>query len=233
MNKAFILLQLKTKYSKLGLSEKALSALADKILSDLGADATPADVQTAVDGVEPYVKLMQSEADTARTLARKETKPATDKGNEGNPGGDSEPEGKSDDANVPTWAKPLFTEISSLKAENAALKQEGANKSRRQAYEQELAGLPDDVRTQHLEDFDLLNFKDADHFTSWLDGKKTKIAALKEANDVQNASNFGRTQRPAGTNGTEKPSSQFESFKATKEAQMKDVQAKSPFQTTP
>lgn len=226
MNKAFILQLLRTKYLKLGLSEKALNALADKILSDLGADAKPDEAQTAVDGVEFFAKLAQSEADVVRTQKAKEV---ADKGKDKADGGDPEPANQNKDDDTPAWAKKLIERTEKAEAKLAAMEQGRATETRRQAFERELEGLPDTLKTQSMSDFDRLSFKDDEDFTGWLEGKKTGLADLKTANDVTGAANFTRTQRAAGTGGAEKPSAAFENYKASQESKTKEVQAKSPF----
>ena len=59
-----ILVALKTKYSNLGFGAKALDGVAS-ILEKSVTDESQ--IETAVSGVEPFLKVFQSDADRART----------------------------------------------------------------------------------------------------------------------------------------------------------------------
>lgn len=59
-----ILAALKTKYSNLGFGAKALDGVA-AILEKSVTDESQ--IETAISGVEPFLKVFQSEADRART----------------------------------------------------------------------------------------------------------------------------------------------------------------------
>ena len=93
-----ILVALKTKYSNLGFGAKALDGVAS-ILEKSVTDESQ--IETAVSGVEPFLKVFQSDADRARTeynalkglydelKAKSEASPA----NGGGQGKKNEPEG--------------------------------------------------------------------------------------------------------------------------------------------
>lgn len=132
-----ILVALKTKYSNLGFGAKALDGVAS-ILEKSVTDESQ--IETAVSGVEPFLKVFQSDADRARTeynalkglydeLKAKAEASAAEGGRQGKK---TEPE----DDEEPTWFKAykkqqeerynaIKTESDTLKAEKA--KSERAN----------------------------------------------------------------------------------------------------------
>lgn len=59
-----ILTALKTKYSNLGFSSKVLDGIASSIEKSVTDESQ---IETAISGVEPFLKVFQSEADRART----------------------------------------------------------------------------------------------------------------------------------------------------------------------
>ena len=59
-----ILTTLKTKYSNLGFSSKVLDGIASSIEKSVTDESQ---IETAISGVEPFLKVFQSEADRART----------------------------------------------------------------------------------------------------------------------------------------------------------------------
>ena len=144
-----ILVALKTKYSNLGFGAKALDGVAS-ILEKSVTDESQ--IETAVSGVEPFLKVFQSDADRARTeynalkglydelKAKSEASPA----NGGGQGKKNEP-----DDEEPAWFKAYKKQqeerYNAIKAESDTLKAEKAKNDRANlisAKAKEL-GIPD------------------------------------------------------------------------------------------
>ena len=129
-----ILVALKTKYSNLGFGAKALDGVAS-ILEKSVTDESQ--IETAVSGVEPFLKVFQSDADRARTeynalkglydelKAKSEASPA----NGGGQGKKNEP-----DDEEPAWFKAYKKQqeerYNAIKAESDTLKAEKAKNDR-------------------------------------------------------------------------------------------------------
>ncbi len=60
----------------------------------------------------------------------------------------------------------------------AAFGQEKVATTRREQYAKTLEGLPEALKTDKLADFDLLNFKDDDHFNIWKESKAESYKGL-------------------------------------------------------
>lgn len=221
MNKQSILALLKTKYANLGLSDETLSKMADMILSRLEAqegDVTAEQVQTEVDGVEPFAKLMQSEADRARKTKAKEDKDkGKDKGKEGEGGDKGKGEGGADSGNedtpepdngAPDWfkayAKQSTEQIKTLTEQLAAIQSKETTGTRKSKFEALLDGLPDAVKTSQLKDFGRISFKDDEDFETWMTEKNTDLEGLKQSLVADDATKFGPTT-PKSTGGGGKP----------------------------
>jgi hypothetical protein len=223
VNKQAILALLKTKYANLGLSEKTLSGYADLVLAKLSTiegDVTAEQVQTEIDGVEPFAKLAQSEADQARKSKAKDDKGKgkegegddKDKGKGGADSGNDDPDPEPENG-APKWfqdhVKKLDTKIDALTSELTSMKAEKITGTRKQQFEALLDGLPDAVKQSQTKDFGRISFKDDEDFTSWLEEKKTDIGGLKQSLVLEDAHKFGpSTPKSQGGDGGKQASQQ-------------------------
>lgn len=228
VNKQSILALLKTKYANLGLSEETLSKMADMIVARLEAiegDATAEQVQTEVDGVEPFAKLMQSEADRARKTKAKEDKDKANKGKDGDSTEKGKGEGGADsgnddptpepDSGAPDWfkayAKQSNEQIKALTDQLSAIQAKETTGTRKQKFEAILDGLPDAVKTSQLKDFGRITFKDDEDFENWMTEKNTDLEGLKVAIVAEDATKFGpSTPKSPGGGGGNKTASKEE-----------------------
>lgn len=168
-----IRLALINKYKNLGYSDKAIEGLLaylETIITDENQ------IETGVNGVEGMLKAFQSEIDSRVSTAVAKAKGEGPK-KEGDPKKE-EPVLVPDDA--PAWAKALIQQNQTLMGKVTALETGTSANTRKQALEAKLKDVSQAVKDSVLKDFDRLNFKDEEDFTTWLGGKETDIAALEQ-----------------------------------------------------
>lgn len=210
MTKAVILSMLKTKHSNLGLSEKSMGELADLILAKDGL--TSDTLESEVDAIAPFAKLMQKESQRqVQTALANKSKEEEEKGEEGKEAGAGSGNDKSKtNEEVPAWAKALVESNNSLKEELTKIKQEKSTTSRKSLYEKELEGLPDAVKTSKLNAFNRMAFKDDADFTEFVETEKTSVVELKESLQAKGAGQFGSSFQKGGNGGGNKQASKDE-----------------------
>lgn len=111
-------------------------------------------------------------------------------------------DGKTEDvelpADTPEWMKSFMKQQAAtnkaLEEKLASFGQEKVATTRREQYAKTLEGLPEALKADKLADFDLLNFKDDDHFNTWNEGKAESYKALIQ----ENANDGLGGDRPAG-----------------------------------
>jgi hypothetical protein len=143
--KTKILTALKTKYKNLGFGEKSFEGVADYLAATVTEESQ---IETAIGGVAPMLKALQSEADKLRgenaTLktqleaAKKKEPGQTDPpGNEGSKtGGDETPE----------WAKAMMASHKTLTEKLAALEGEKVTAARKNRLDKLTEKLPEELR---------------------------------------------------------------------------------------
>jgi hypothetical protein len=111
--------------------------------------------------------------------------------------------GKTPDVELPTdapeWMKVFMTaqaaQTKALTDQIAAISGEKVLTTRKSRYEKALEKAPETFKANALEDFDLINFKDDEHFESWLTKKTEGLAAT-----IQEDADGGLGgDRPAGS----------------------------------
>src|SRR5690606_34485641 len=118
-----ILDALKNKMKDLGYSQQALEGVAKY----LAATVTEADqIETAIGGVEPLLKVLQGEIDRRRKAEVEKSKSETDKSKSTENQEQSKP-----DENMPAWAKSILEANKTLAEEVSALKSGKTAESRK------------------------------------------------------------------------------------------------------
>ena len=203
-----ILAMLKTKYKHLGLSAKILELKAAQLAKTVEKEE---DIETAVDGVEDDLQILQSVLDTVRTENANSKKPA-------------KPEKKgADDEKPPVEPDPQKTETKTenpeLKAINEALskitgivmdmKAEKTTTSRRSVLESklnELKGLPESDKKLRLQLMEALKHESDEDFNIWME---SQVSEAGEIAKTAPSSEFEGMPNPiSGTGGTGKAESQ-------------------------
>ncbi len=123
--------KLKTKYSSKGLRKEALAKLTDIVYSQITEESTDEEIETFIEGVEPYVSIVQSEIDFVKTKKPKEGESGEQTGGAG--ATDTKDD---DDDQTPTWAKKLFDRIDKLEGDKVST-------SRKSQLDKALEGLTD------------------------------------------------------------------------------------------
>lgn len=113
---------LSEKCKDFGLTEKAISDLANTGFDGLSDDASEEDIEKSVDLLVPFAKAMQAEI-TRKTQKAQSVEQSTNEGNEGGVGN-----------SIPDWFKSEMAErdkqLNALKQENESLKIENQKKTR-------------------------------------------------------------------------------------------------------
>jgi len=173
-----ILKSLKTKYSSLGLSLAILVAMAKTLEPQVTEESQ---VETAVAGVEGLLKAFQPELDThrnAKAEAERKLKELQEKG-----GGPTQPpkttETKTEDGEVPEWAKSILESNKELKNELSKLQSEKVVGSRKQVLNELIKTLPENLQKPYNR-IDLSSKTD-DDFTAFMEEVKGDVEeTLKE-----------------------------------------------------
>jgi hypothetical protein len=211
--KSKILAALKTKYKTLGFSDKALDGVADMLAKTVTEETA---IDAAIEGVEPFLKALQGDADKRVTeaveKAKKEAGKKPDTGKkpdegEGS-GGGKKPDGTDpkpdDDKEVPAWAKSLIDSNKALTEKLSTLEADKATASRKKTLEDLLGkdehkAIPEQTKARILKDFGRMSFAKEEDFTAYLEETTQDIAAIS-----QELADKGLGQIPAPTIGTKK-----------------------------
>lgn len=163
---------LKNKYKNLGLSDKALEALANMLVLTTTEEAN---IETAVNGVEEIAKSFQSEADRIRTEAAKAKTDPSKKDGDANKGGKTEP-----DQEVPAWAKGLIESNKALTEKLQAFESGKATESRKQILEGKLKDAPKAFKNKVLKDFERMKFEQEEDFTKYVNETEADLAEFNQ-----------------------------------------------------
>lgn len=195
---------LKTSFSKNGLSEKDLNGLADIVLAKVDKDTTAEALQSEIDAVEPFVKLMQSAADQARKAKKADD---SEKKEEEKTGAESSnDDSKKEQPDVPAWAKALIDSNKALQDKLAAIEQGKTTETREVLYAKSLEGLPDKLKESKLNAFKRMNFTDDDDFKSFNEAEAEANKEFVTTQKSQQAGQFGAAFHAGGNNGSKKAS---------------------------
>lgn len=199
---------LKTSFASKGFSQKTLEGIADLLIANnnLTDQSTDEEVTAGIEAIKPMTDLMQSEI--SRQVNDQKPKPVeTPK-----PAEQAAPTEPTED--MPAWAKALVTSTQALAQGLQAIQGEKVATTRREQYAKTLEGLSEAQKADKLSDFDLLNFKDDEHFATWNQSKAESIKML-----IQDEANQGLGgDRPNGGVGGSNSSTKNEATEAEVEA---------------
>ena len=205
---------LKTSFASKGFSQKTLEGIADRLIenNNLTDQSTDEDFNSGIEAFKPFADLMQSEI--SRQVNEKKT-PAVET--------PTNPVVPVVTPEAPTTTDPvllaLLAELKELKTGLATVQGEKVATTRREKYLKTLEGLSDAQKADKLADFDLLNFKDDDHFNSWNESKAESVKAL-----IQEAADQGLGgDRPTGGVGGNNASTKKEATEAEVEAALGNI----------
>jgi chromosome segregation ATPase len=199
---------LKTAYKNAGFSDKALDGLAEHLATSVTEESQ---IEQAITGVEPLLKVFQSETDRVRTektavekkLAELEgKKPAEPKGEEG----------------LPDYVKEMRDANKRLEERLAAFEGEKVANQRKAQLAAAMEKAPDQLRTRYEKDLARMTFNSDEEYAEWL----TEVKADTDAIVADAVSKGAVFTRPAGGGGTpppEKPSAEVEARIAARAAE--------------
>ena len=186
-----ILNSLKNKYKDLGLSDKVLGPIA-KMLEATTTDE--ANIETAVAGVEPRVKGMQSEADTRAADAAKKAKAPEQK--PADPAPSTEPQKPDDD--MPAWAKSLVEANTKIAAEITGLKTEKAQNARLARFAEVTKDFEKAFVSPIQKNLSRMNFATDEEFEAFITETQADYKSFEEQLAQSNLTNFPRPQQAGG-----------------------------------
>ena len=170
-----ILLAIKTKYANLGLSAKTLEGFANILVATVSEEEQ---IETAVNGLESFAKLAQSEADRVRQEAKAPKQPET-------PKPDAQPETPKMETppnnDTPEWAKNLTETLESLRNKVDSLETEKALSSRRSVLEQRIEKANPTLKAKILKDFSRMKFESDDQFNEYLTETETDVSEIVQS----------------------------------------------------
>lgn len=187
---------LKTSFASKGFNAKELESLADLIISQqsLTDDSADEDLNTAVTNAKPVADFVQSVASRQVSDVKKPAK-VEEPAKPADPAKPANPATIPDD--MPEWAKALVTSVQTLGQGLQAISTEKLANTRREKYEKTLEGLTEAQKADKLADFELLTFKDDDHFNTWNESKAESVKVIVQ----ENTNNSLGGERPAGGTG--------------------------------
>lgn len=197
-----IALRLKAKAAGVNLSQKRLDAIALRAEKGLTDESDDTAIDANLDAINELTPFKEIAAIDDHQRA-KEAKEKGDKDKADQEAAEkAAKEGKVDvPQDAPAWLKPLLeaqaATTKALSDQILAIKGEKVATTRREQYAKTLEGLPEALKTDKLADFDLLNFKDDDHFNTWRESKAESYKGL-----IQEETDKGLgVDRPVGGNG--------------------------------
>ena len=172
--KELILIALLNKYKSLGFSQKSFEGVADYLSKTVTEETA---IETAIAGVEPILKSLQSDVDSrAAAIAKAKADKEKDKGDD--PEKKKEPKKEGDD--VPEWAKGLIESNNLLKAELNTMKSGKTFETRKQTLEAKLEKAQPKFKEKILKDFARMNFEKDEDFDSYLTETETDLVAVNQ-----------------------------------------------------
>jgi hypothetical protein len=179
-----ILIAIKTKYANLGLSAKTLEGFANILVATITDEEQ---IETAVNGLESFAKLAQSEADRVRQEARPPKQPET-------PKPEVQPEMPKPSDNPELNA--ILQLVQGLKSDLDSFKTGVTGKSRKELLESSLKDVPEGIRMMNLKAFEKMQFANDEEFTAYLGGLQTTVTEFTQSQTVSGLAG----QRPTGSN---------------------------------
>ena len=180
----------KVLFPKVNLSAAKLDGIIAKVDAKTEADDEAA-IDAALNAINEYTPFedMAREEDRIRDLEAKLKKPAAKKAE---PAGSEDP--KTDESEVPAYIKALTDSLKALSESVQSLQVEKTTTSRKEKLAALLKDAPEQYRNDVLADVEEINFRDDDHFNSYVERKVAAAAGI-----IQEQSNAGLGKdRPAG-----------------------------------
>lgn len=219
-----ILLALKTKFANLGFTDKAFDGVATFLAATVKEDS---EVETAVSGVEPMLKVFQGETDSRVNSAIAKTKEELTKKEEpGTPGPNDPPK---EETATEKMLREMAEGLKAVTQELNTLKSGGVLTNRKTAIEAALEKAPANFKLNTLKDFERYTFKDDADFEAWKNDVIT--TRLPDAIKIEGESSVkGITAAPiSGVPATNGKTSTFaESMKAVVDSRLEAKAAAAP-----
>jgi hypothetical protein len=175
-----LVLMLKTLFASKGFGQKTLEGIADILLAgNLTETSTPEEINTAIEGVKPFVDIMQAE--NTRYANEVKGKIKTEEVTEPVTVTTETPSGE-----VPEWAKNITASLETLTKGFNQLQTEKVTGSRKDQLAKLLADAPEAYRTKALKDFGRMKFETDEEFAEFLSESETDAADY-----IQGESNAG------------------------------------------
>lgn len=180
----------KAKFPKANLSAAKLDSIVARVDAKTEADDQDA-IDAALDAINEYTPFeeMAREEDKIRDLEAKVKKSPAKKVET------TTDEPAKEDEEAPAWFKSY---VEKTDAKIAAIEGEKTVTSRKQQLADKLKDAPEQFRNDVLTDIEEINFKDDDHFNSYVDRKVAAAAGIIQANSDSGlgkdkpASGFGK-----------------------------------------
>jgi len=172
--KDLILIALLNKYKSLGFSQKSFEGVAEYLSKTVTEESA---IETAISGVEPILKSLQSDVDS-RAAAIAKAKAEKEKGEGADPNKKTEPKTEGNDE-PPAWAKALIESNTQLKSELNTMKSGKTFETRKQTLESKLEKAPAKFKEKILKDFARMSFEKEDEFDAYLTETETDLTAFR------------------------------------------------------
>ena len=173
--KDLILIALLNKYKSLGFSQKSFEGVAEYLSKTVTEESA---IETAISGVEPILKSLQSDVDS-RAAAIAKAKAEKEKGEGADPNKKTEPKTEGNDE-PPAWAKALIESNTQLKSELNTMKSGKTFETRKQTLESKLEKAPAKFKEKILKDFARMSFEKEDEFDAYLTETETDSTAFNQ-----------------------------------------------------
>jgi len=193
------------KYKSLGYSQKAINAVLDYLEKSVKEET---EIEEAVDGVGPILKVFQSEIDARIAAAEKakkdkeeEDKTAAEKAkSDGVESETAKKTTKKDSDEVPEWAKALIESQKAQAEENkklsdklTAIESGKTSESRKQILESKIKDAPEKIKAKILKDFGRISFEKDEDFDTYITETEADLAEISQSINDQG---LGQSQRP-------------------------------------
>ena len=186
-----VLTAMKPKVVSLGFTTEELEGVATTLVGYLPEDATEEQINSAIDGALPLLKLSQSAVNRIVNASKEKAKPEEKK--------EEKPEEKKPEEEVPAWAKSLIQKVDTLSSEKVA-------NSRLLKFQEVIKDLPEKQKEFMSLGFNPTSFKDDEEFEAHIQKIQTLIPDIiqEQAND-----GLGKMGKPGGGGDTKTESEDF------------------------
>jgi len=195
---------LKSKYTHVGVSDKAFDRVASYLEKMVTSESSDEDFNKAIEGAEILLIGFKSESDFKLEEYKKKNsseKPKSESIKQEDSREKKLSQQGEQSEEIPVWAKAFTESIQNLAKELASIKATNVAQTRKQLLEQRLKDVPEKLKLKVIKDFERMQFPDEDSFNAYADETEAELKDFIQLNTEQSLSANGAPFLASGSGG--------------------------------